>query len=186
MSNNISAQHMSLDEVYEALNEWRRIKKYGDSNVPENLWKPIFELAKKHTDKKIRSLLDIKKPLYDESYRKLFPKKEKVATESSPPVGDTSRRACADITQEPVFCEAKVTDPTVIPPLVDHSKTNATTQKTIKTLRSKDDGKQCLDYTTIIVECTRPDGHRLSIHTTTKTIKEVMTTFLNLQLDELP
>ena len=61
-------------------------------------------------------------------------------------------------------------------PSLDQAAAN--NQQAVKHLRSTNiSPEQYLDTTTIIVECIRPDGHRLKIHTTNNRIDVIMQAF---------
>ena len=75
------------------------------------------------------------------------------------------------------FCEAVVTSKPekVIPTLAQAAQKN---KRAVAKLKSPNNqSENYLDTMTIIVECIRPDGHRLKIHTTTDRLEYVMQAF---------
>ena len=149
-------QPVTLDDAFKAMQDWRSNKsKYPERGIPDQVWKVLFQLESVgYTSKDIRSLFKLTSEQYDRKRLQLI----------GPFLGQPEQ-ASSDAAR---FCEATLSiNPKVdIPPL--------TTKKEIAYLKSnRQDPEDYLDLTTIIVECVTPDGRRINIHTTTKSIDQV-------------
>ncbi len=164
--NQSTATPLTLDSVFKAVKHWREHKKdYKSNGIPNDLWKKFFQLEENGmVSTEVKRLFSLNSQQYAKKRHELIGE----AIPSNPP-----NAAKASIK----FCEVNVKPSSgqSIPPLTQTAKT---TQKTLSHLRSTDrSAEHYLDLTTLIVECIRPDGHRLKIHTTTQSLDQVMQAF---------
>jgi hypothetical protein len=154
MRANDNTEHKAtLDDVSLAMKCWRETKKNPGDPMPDEMWLNIFKLADMHSEKRVRIFLGITSIQYAERYRKLSPKL------NSPKTPDTPT----------AFCEASIAP----------DRENQT-RSSVQTLRSNKPALESyIDTSTIIVECIKPDGHRIKIHAVQKNIREIMLAFFD-------
>lgn len=178
---------VTFDDVYKDISHWRLHKnEYPNRGIPDLTWKKIFQLgAQGYSDNELKRLFSLNSHQYSVKRTQLCPK---TATQSMVHQNnsDTKRSVARDNPQKNddaiAFCEVvenKQPHNDDVPPLsTNQTKAAKKTQQAVSQLRSTDNSpEQFLDLTTIIVECIRPDGHRLKIHATTKSLDVVMQTF---------
>jgi hypothetical protein len=154
MRANDNTEHKAtLDDVSLAMKCWRETKKNSSDSMPDEIWINIFKLADMHSEKRVRVFLGITTTQYAERYRKLSPQLNRSQTPDP----------------SPEFCEA------TIPP--DRERQ---TRSSVQALRSNKPALESyIDTNTIIVECIKPDGHRIKIHAVQKNIREIMLAFFD-------
>jgi len=170
---------VSLDSVFNAMQHWRVNKKSYDCNgIPDSIWDSIFQLeAQGLPDKELRRMFG----LNSEQYRKKRGQhtREKIsapkAVSDLQPVDNTVKTNNVTSIQ---FSEAAIEGGAAQLPVPSLTQAAKKTKQAITKLKSTDNTPESyLDTSTIIVECIRPDGHRLKIHTTTHRLDLVMQTF---------
>lgn len=162
---------VTLDSAFKAIKHWRDHKdQYATKGIPDTVWEMVFQLEKKgYSGKELRRFLSINSQQYELKRTQFCGDKDSTVAKSES-VSDTS-------TQSSAFCEVNVKpgDASNVPALTEAAKK---TKEAVAKLKSKVNNPQdYLDLTTIIVEYTRPDGHRLTIHTTNESIGKVMAAF---------
>ena len=166
---------ITLDKVFKAMQHWRSHKsEYPNPGIPTKLWLMIFELENNgYSGKELRRVLSLNSGQYNKKCTELHKTLKKNLKKSH----NTSDKIMPS--DNPInFCEATLEKPTPPEDIPALTKAANNTQKALALLKSTDNKpEQYLDMTTIIVECIRPDGHRLKIHTTHKSIDVVMQTF---------
>ena len=160
----------TLDSVLRDIEHWRANKnQYPNKSIPDTIWRNIFELSKVHSLSRIKSIFGVSSNQYNLKHQQLV----QASLSSIKRVENKS-----DKQPHAAFCEVEIGESgaTVTPlPNVQHA-----TPAAVASLKSNNnDPSSYLDLSTIIVECIRPDGHRLKIHTTTKKINEVMQAFFD-------
>ena len=181
MSNKVSmttTESISIDAVMNKLQHWRANKSsYPDSGIPNTVWEMIFSLeAEGHRAGTLRSLFGLNSTQYAK-------KREELKASSSKKSNPSTSPKIPPQVPEPVnpatFAEVSVTS-SASPQaqVLSLAQAAANNQQAVKHLRSTNTSpEQYLDTTTIIVECIRPDGHRLKIHTTNSRIDVIMQAF---------
>ncbi len=169
-----TTEAVSIDAVMNKLQHWRDNKSsYPGSGIPDAVWEMIFSLeGAGHRATTLRSLFGLSSAQYTRKREQLKAapaKKSNPSTSTKAPKRDTSA----------TFAEVSVTSSgppqAGVPSLAQAAANN---QQAVKHLRSTNtSAEQYLDPTTIIVECIRPDGHRLKIHTTNNRLDVIMQTF---------
>ena len=164
MQDNSTAKPITIDKVFSALKHWRDHKSdYPSPGIPNDVWAMLFQLEKQgFTVAELRRIFSLSNTQY------INKKKQLVNTEAN------QSSVVTPINIDNInFSEVKVKQN--IPELSERASQN---KKAVTQLKStKDDLASILDLTTIIVECIRPDGHCMKIHTTTKSIDKVMQGF---------
>ena len=170
---------ITLDAVLDLLEHWRSNKSsYPNSSIPDEIWQQVFALESqgRHTGSTLRKLFGLNSSQYKRKRTELCspPKPEQSSKEpsSSTPLSDVA----IESTPATTFAEAVVAPLTPTEP----PSVNGTTKADLSRLKStKEDGLSFLAQSTIIVECIRPDGHRLKIHTTHNSLDSVMQSFFS-------
>ncbi len=164
----------TLHSVNEAIENWRRTKSgNGGHSMPDSLWQQIFLLAESYTAKKVRHFFSLSKTQYDSKFKKLFPPSE------PPREGPTTPESSGS--KDTDFCEVTIQPTDTVPSLSDVAHTTSSSIQQLKS--NKSDPSTYLDYNTIIVECIRPDGQRLKIHTVQKNVDQILTAFFNNHME---
>lgn len=166
---------VTLDDAFKAFKHWRSHKaEYPSIGIPNDLWVTIFDLEDEgYSSTELKRLFALSSSQYN------IKKKEFCEPVTPlPSISDDKPNTAANKTVELMsFCEvaAPPAREESIPFLTEKIKA---TQQSLSRLKSTDNNpKHYLDTTTIIVECIRPDGHRLKIHTTNQSLNIVMATF---------
>lgn len=167
------ATAISIDAVLSRLQHWRENKSsYPNTGIPDDIWQMIFSLENAgHRPSTLRSLFSL-------NSQQFLKKREQLKLKPVAPsreVGQAKVKANESLLSSAQFSEVAVTTSTTeIPPLTSA----AIRTQQAKQLRSPDQSpSQYLDMATIIVECIRPDGHRLKIHTTHHRLDVIMNAF---------
>ena len=174
MSSKKEKSAFTFDHVFKSLLHWRNNKsQYESRGIPDNVWEMIFQLERSgYSGKDLKRAFSINSKQY-------AAKKKQLSNDHKMSIKKEHDLAAAVLPDEHtnVFCEAKITpdESPTIPALVDAAKKTKRAVETLKSTSSKP--QDYLDMNTIIVEYTRPDGHRLKIHTTSASIDKVMTAF---------
>lgn len=162
---------ITLDQVFEAISHWRKNKdQYETRGIPEDVWKMIFQLEDGgHAPKDLKRMFKLNSKQYDE-------KRIKISNIQDNQVKDLEAAILPESSPR-VFCEAKISadESDILPSLLDTTQQNKRAVAMLKSTANKP--QDYLDMTTIIVEYSRPDGHRLTIHTTSESIHKVMSAF---------
>lgn len=176
----ISDTHISLDSVYKDIKDWRKNKHtYDTKGIPDPIWISIFKLEEQgFSGNELRRTLGLNSKQYNIKHAQLTgtadnacePKADKV----EPKIGSA---ASID------FSEAIISDKAAQNQIPSLSKATEKAKQAIKQLKSTNNEPVWdLDNSTIIVECVRPDGYRLKIHTTNCRLDIVMKTFFNQEV----
>ena len=164
----------TLDAAFKAMQHWRDNKAdYDRPGVPDTVWQLVFQLeAQPEFDKTtLCHLLKLNSEQYD--------KKRKQHVPAAKPAAPTKPASEASKPEPLQFGEARVVDSTVqgTPPLAAAAQK---TQQAVKQLKKVErQTARYLDITTIIIECVRPDGHCLKIHTAQEQLPSIMQHFFN-------
>ena len=158
----LSDTPVTLDQAFKALQHWKSNKsEYPKPGIPDQVWKVIFQLESVgYAAKDLKNLFKLGSEQYDKKHAQLL----------QAPSVDTGKKP---VKTDP-FCEATLSVKAAVdvPPL--------TTKKDLAYLKSNQQApEEYLDLTTIIVECVHSDGRRINIHTTIKSIDQVMKAFFN-------
>ena len=167
---------LTIDKVFSALKHWREHKnEYASTGIPKDVWLMIFQLENNgYSAAEIKRLFTLNSSQYAKKKQQLsnnIPTQIPAAPQKSQV--STTQQSDNDID----FCETTVKQsaPQKIPTLAESANQ---TKQAVSQLKSTQNHPQgFLDLTTIIVECIRPDGHRLKIHTTTQSLDKVMEAF---------
>jgi len=167
---------ITLDSVFKDMRHWRKHKnEYPGAGIPDNVWRKLFQLEDNgYAAKELKCLFTLNSRQYDLKRHQLYQSRDQSIT----PVGLTKNQSTPKQSDSPVgFCEAVVkTERQQTIPALTQAASN--TKKALSTLKSTHQkAESYLDLTTIIVECIRPDGQRLKIHTTSKSLDTVMQAF---------
>ncbi len=158
---------VTLDQAFKALQHWRANKKaYEGKGIPDPVWHLIFQLedTNEYSDEELKRLFDLNSRQYTLKRASLRGDKIKKAPEIHASVS-----ALDDNNPEINFCEATIAQE--VPSLTD------TKNNILKLKSSQSKPEEILDLATIIVECIRPDGQRLKIHTTNKNLDRIIGAF---------
>lgn len=166
---------VTLDETFKAMQYWRTHKyEYNGPGIPNTVWFMIFQLEDNgYSSAEIKKLFTLNTVQYQKKKDELFQARIQGQVSASQKESQPKQASGVD------FCEARIMPdrPQDIPPLTEAAHN---TKKAISHLKSTSNKPETyLDLTTIIVECIRPDGHRLKIHTTNESIDKVMQAFYN-------
>ena len=168
----------TIDEVVTLLQHWRDNKdQYEGRGIPDEIWHKTFALENSG-----RFSAAVLKRTFGLSSQQYKTKKTELLSPVPTPLQPSPPDGTNDVAApEPAFCEAIIspdTPPTVPALTPEESQRAQKTKKDIARLKSTHQRPEdYLDTSTIIVEYIRPDGHRLRIHTTTKSINQVMQSF---------
>jgi len=181
---NHQAAAVSLDSVLTELEHWRANKsEYPTNSIPDKVWYHIFQLASegRHGEAALRKIFGLNSVQYRRK------KTELCATENStmaelPSIEATTvqeRESHSSTASLPAFGEVVSLESSTIsvPGLHGTTKADLTQLKS-----NKNESLSFLDNSTIIVECIRPDGYRLKIHTTNSSLDTVMNTFFSQEV----
>lgn len=165
---------ISLDSTFKALLHWRNNRKlYEGSGIPDDVWKMIFQLETDgYSSNNLRKLFTLNSQQYKKKFNQFYP-----------PENLADVKPKAEVALEPVVStpEASTLESQSVQFAQAVPSLNQASQKTklaVTQLKSTDNNhERYLDHSTIIVECIRPDGHRLKIHTTDSRIDLVMKSF---------
>ena len=168
---------VTLDEVFKAVQHWRHNKKdYDKPGIPDTVWLMIFQLEDNggYSPKELKRLFTLNSGQY------VVKRSQLLSTSKSPAQPSTTVDTTVPPHQPKVaFAQVTVeTDPpikTAVPSLSEAANATRQVVSHLKSTHSRP--ADYLDPTTIIVECIRPDGHRLKIHTTCKRVSTVMDAF---------
>lgn len=149
---------VSLDSTVESFEHWRATKKHsGASQIPEALWDMVFALEEKGFSASI-----IKRALSISSSQYQNQRNQRFSAKPAPAVLDKAK-----------FVEAKCK----AEPKAPKNESN----KTVKAVKSNHKNDDWISTDTIIVECLRPDGVQLKIHTTNKRIHDILDAFFKAE-----
>ncbi len=165
----------TLDKVFKALQYWRAHKdQYEGKGIPDSIWRLIFQLEenKEYSSGELKTLFALNSKQYKVK-RSLLCKDSQETIPAALEPNNTSKASPANPAKLD-FAEATVDQ--MIPSLAESARRTKQVISKLKSTHLKPE--QYLDPTTIIVECIRPDGHRLKIHTTTQSLDRVMQTFI--------
>lgn len=171
---------ITLESTFQAMRHWRHNKKeYGEPGIPDTLWGMFFQLEDAgYTGAEIRSLFTLNTHQYSVKKKQLY---KRSSSKQSSTASTQEQVMAAKPPKEAVsfseFCVAstKASSAADVPSL---TQVASETKKAIATLKStKTRPEDYLDMSTSIVECIRPDGHRLKIHITNQSLDIVMQTF---------
>lgn len=167
---------VTFDDVFKAMQHWRNHKnEYPKPGIPDDVWLMIFGLENNgYTAKDLKRLFNLNSQQY-------AIKQNQLAAPNNQPSSPSELKESCDSSKQSDnkvdFCEAVIESSAQdnIPSLAEAA--NAT-KKAVSQLKSTNNNSaNYLDPTTIIVECLRPDGHRLKIHITSKSVNTVMEAF---------
>ena len=146
-----ASKAVSIDEVYEEMEEWRSTKTLtGQRGIPDALWKKILVLGQLHTPSKIQKIFGLNATQYKSKLAELTTTGTATVTH-----GNMKNTVGAVLPVE--LCEVKTRpEPPVYRPDYIQLATN-----------------------TLIVEFCRADGKTMKIHTTTDSFSELMKSFFN-------
>jgi hypothetical protein len=168
-----TASKITLDTVFKSLQHWRQNKEaYGGYGIPEDIWAMIFALEDQgYPRKDLRKMFALNSTQYNKKHQQL-------QALAKPSAATCSQKINAALLNDKAhFVEANVStkDQSPIPPL---SQAAEQTKQAITQLKStQDKPHQYVDNATIIVECIHPNGHRLKIHTTNKSLTTIIPAF---------
>lgn len=174
--------HITIDSVLRDMDHWRTHKNdYPNKAIPDNLWLKIFKLAREHSPSRVKTIFGLNSKQYQVKY-------DQLTFTDLPPVKTTAPAKSKNASNPTAFCEVSVK-----PAASTHAKPQAapaplahTSRDALAQLKSNDSNPASyLDISTTIVECIRPDGHRLKIHTTNKKLHEVMKVFFECGVPSL-
>lgn len=161
---------VTLDKAFKAMRHWRKNKhKYNKPGIPDDVCLMMFQLeANGYSVSELTKLFGLSGSQYCDKKALLL------SSNSKHPAEETTDQNNKPSTTH--FCEARVEpNQQQVPSL---QKNVSDTKKVVKHLKSTNNNMDTyLDTTTIIVECIHPDGQRLKIHTTNKSIDKVMHAF---------
>lgn len=174
---------LSLDSIFKKLQHWRDNKAaYPENGIPSDIWEMIFKLeGDDYPAKDLRGVLRINTQQYAKKRAEFYAEQDCQGEKSSgsaptKPV-DVESETSVMRSEAAQFVQAVVEGESLkaVPSLAEACEK---TKQAIKQLKSTaNNPAQYLEHTTIVVECTSPDGHRLSIHTTDSHIDLVMQAF---------
>ena len=173
---------VTLDEVFAEMQYWRDHKDEFDGyGIPDGIWSKIFQLETGvYSATQLRRLFSLNSQQYIAKKKQLSesgilePKPIKVASNIA-----TQQALPCSPDNKLELCEALISEGTQADSIPSLTEKSTETKKAITQLKStQQKPENYLDMTTIIVECIRPDGHRLKIHTTTQSIDKVMQGFI--------
>jgi hypothetical protein len=163
---NSEAKPVSLESVFQAMENWRSNKsKYG-ATIPDDVWLQIFQLEERYSFQKIRQIFAITKQTYFNKRLQLLGKE--------PPQAEHDEQTPKPVSAD--FSEAIISDNPLQSPLTPAAP--PLTRPDPKCLQKADPHPASfLDYSTVVVEFIRADGKRMKIHTTDKSFRELMRVF---------
>ncbi len=167
---------ITLDSVFKDMRHWRKHKnEYPEAGIPDGVWRKIFQLEDSgYTTRELKRLFTLNSKQHDLKRCQLRQSHD----HNRAPLGLKMPQSQPEQTENPaVFCEAvvKTERQQNIPALTQAANNTKKALSTLKSTHQKADSY--LDLTTIIVECIRPDGQRLKIHTTSQSLDTVMQAF---------
>ena len=169
---------ITLDEVFKAMQHWRKNKKdYSGVGIPDKIWSSIFQLEHNgYSASELKRCFTLNSKQYNLKKKQLSQSND----DSDTPVVTKNNQNEPDRAEETVsFCEATVA-PTHQSDIPSLEVATSDTKKALLQIKSTNNPVESyLDMTTIIVECIRPDGYRLNIHTTTESLDKVMLAFFH-------
>lgn len=143
-------QEVTLDSVLAELQRWRDTRhEHRETSIPDEIWRKVFSLESQHSAKKLRSLFGISNSQYTSRQEKFS------ARSAMQPADNTLTPASSEVDKDYAFCKPglKVGGQPVKPePYQVHTRT-------------------------VTVEFRRQDGRIMTIHTTTESFRELLTTF---------
>jgi len=148
---------LSIDDVLQQLNQWRRQKAHPSEPIPDRLWRLIFELATHYGASQIRRLCAISNKQYKSKYQAFYPEANSASAttakhtlKKAPTTGQSSsQKPPAD---DP-FCEVNI----------------KTKQPVFEALH--------IPTNTVIAEFVRPDGYVMKIHCLSERFLELINAF---------
>lgn len=160
-----STKPATLDQVFQAITHWRENKNsYDMPGIPDKIWHMIFKLESQgHSGAQLRRMFSLNSSQYKKKQSELNateqPTDENIKKNNSPAQAN--------------FSEVNVSENIMpLPSEINHTK------QVIKKLKSTDnDVTSYLSNNTMVVECFRPDGGRLKIHTTCERFSEIFHNF---------
>ena len=174
-----AVEEASVDAVLQDLKNWRENKSStSERSIPDKVWKKIFKLEKSgHRAATLRSLFSLNSQQYRKKHEQL------TGNLSSKDTKVNSKKTASTHPFVPTqFGEVSMTVVPDVPSLAQAAKQN---KEDIKHLKSTHTSTSTyLDTSTIIVECIRPDGHQLKIHTTHNKLDVIMQTFFKQEAAE--
>ena len=165
---------VSLDSVFKALTHWRNNRRaYDTPGIPDEIWVAIFQLeGQGYPDKELRRMFGLNTTQYKRNRSIYYP------SQSNPDISKPIKSGVNLKQLMPQFNEAIIEQETLQAQVPALAQAAQQAKQAITQLKSP--GKQTqryLDTTTVIVECIRPDGHRLKIHTTNSRLDVLMQCF---------
>lgn len=170
---NSSPSPLTIESTLQALTHWRNNKNnkelYPEPGIPSKVWKMFFALEEQgYPSKTIRQMFSVNSAQY---------KKKKQAVQNNAPNTNANPTKTVSKVSPINFCEAVVQSNTDTAKVANLNKAIENRQ-VVKQLKSTTDNPaDYLDFTTVIIECIRPDGHRLKIHASNQSIDIIMKTF---------
>ena len=158
---------VSLDSVFQSMEHWRNNKTTYGTNIPDEVWRQIFQLEETYPVPKITKIFAISTKTYLHKRAELQGKINSLP--SQPAHSITSGFSEAIISENPQQSSHR-----------DKDKIQPLTRSDVKSLRKKDhdaDPASFIDFSTVVVEFIRADGQRMNIHTTNKSFSELMRVF---------
>ena len=179
MSNPLAIDSLpaSLDSVFNAMKHWRSNKQaYDGPGIPQKIWDVIFQLEKQgHKKSDLCRTFGLNSEQYNIMRGRRSPTVN-ISTENKVENIEVKIKKPEAVQFGEAICADNIANKS-IPPLVQAAQQ---TKQVINQLKTSDNQpERYLDMTTIIVECVRPDGHRLKIHTTNDRLDIVMQCFFN-------
>ena len=165
----------SLDEVFKAVQHWRDHKTdYKGVGIPDDIWVKIFQLESQgYTGIQLRRLFGLNSAQYSRKYMTLTQEDNSATIDATP----KSVKTKPPMPPPGEFGEAIVSSAQQAVPSLETVAANQTRQALSQLKSTHRQAESYLDINTVIVECIRPDGHRLKIHTTSERLDVVMQNF---------
>ena len=166
----------SLDEVFKAVQHWRDHKTdYKGVGIPDDIWVKIFQLESQgYTGIQLRRLFGLNSAQYSRKYMTLTQEDNSASTIDATPKSVKTKPATPPPCE---FGEATLSSAQQAVPSLDTVAANQTRQALSQLKSTHRQAESYLDINTVIVECIRPDGHRLKIHTTSERLDILMQSF---------
>lgn len=168
---------VTIDDICKAMQHWRANKlSYTDRGVPDKIWRSIFQLeGQGYSVSQLRQMFGLNSAQYKRKHDQLC---SKVVSQHQVAAHQVKQKASQNAAIQ--FSEVVIADKSTIPPLPSAPRQTKQAIKKIKSNVQKPESY--LDMTTVIVECIRPDGHRLKIHTTQTHLAILMQSFYNQEV----
>lgn len=175
MSNQLTpeSEAVTLESVFKSIQHWRAHKdEYPGRAIPDEIWKEIFALAEQddYSPSTVRQLFKLNSEQYNRKHQALMGK-----------TSSDDKTIIDSVEDNKVPSPAIPFGEAVANPDIPALKAAADkTKKAVKTLKSTAPFEMSmLDPMTAVVECIRPDGHRLKIHITAQRLDVLIEAFFS-------